>query len=103
MAGKPRFDPVMKDFVRLLADPDTAAGYLSACLDDTNPSSFLTGLRDVVQSRGGFVTASRATGLNRESLYRALSSTGNPSIRTLQSVLRASGLRLAIVPDKAKP
>ncbi len=34
--------------------------------------------------------------LNRESLYRMLSGSGNPSLESLASVLNACGLRLAV-------
>jgi probable addiction module antidote protein len=36
----------------------------------------------------------RDTGLGRESLYKALSSEGNPELATLLKVVRALGLRL---------
>ena len=35
-------------------------------------------------------------GLRRESLYRALSNKGNPTLETLLAVLSAAGLRLAV-------
>ncbi len=37
----------------------------------------------------------RATGLSRESLYRALSASGNPSFATVLKVTKALGLRLS--------
>jgi probable addiction module antidote protein len=36
----------------------------------------------------------RASGLGRESLYKALSDTGNPSFATVLKVAKALGLRL---------
>ena len=38
------------------------------------------------------------THLNRESLYRMLSKSGNPSLDSLAAVLNGCGLRLAIQP-----
>ena len=35
-------------------------------------------------------------GIQRESLYRALSEDGNPTLETLTAVLEALGLRLAV-------
>jgi DNA-binding phage protein len=35
-------------------------------------------------------------GISRESLYRALSPKGNPTLKTLVAVLKAVGLRLSI-------
>jgi DNA-binding phage protein len=39
---------------------------------------------------------SRDAHLNRESLYRMLSKSGNPSLDSLAAVLTACGLRLAV-------
>jgi len=38
----------------------------------------------------------RKTGMSRESLYKALSEKGNPSLATVATVLEAMGLRLSI-------
>jgi len=38
----------------------------------------------------------RETGLGRESLYKALSSEGNPAFRTVQKVVRSLGLKLHV-------
>jgi probable addiction module antidote protein len=38
----------------------------------------------------------RDAGLSRESLYRALSADGNPSLATVLKVIRALGLRLQV-------
>ena len=56
----------------------------------------LEALRNVAQSRGGMAVLAKAAGVSRESLYRALSSRGNPKIETIMQLLRALGLRLAI-------
>ena len=56
---------------------------------------FYTALRDVATVRGMLVFAEKST-LNRESLYRALSATGNPRLSTLRSILTALGLRLRV-------
>jgi probable addiction module antidote protein len=57
---------------------------------------FLLALRDVADSRGGVGALSLETGLNRESLYRMLSKSGNPSLESMTAVLNAFGLRLAV-------
>lgn len=41
------------------------------------------------------IVAERA-GVPRESLYKSLSSKGNPTLKTLIAVLSAAGLRLAV-------
>src|ERR1017187_10017205 len=78
-----------------LKDPDEAAQYLNACLDDDG-RVFLPALRDVAEARGGVRALSRDAHLNRESLYRMLSKSGNPSLDSLSAVLSACGLRLAV-------
>ncbi|MCC8458196.1 DNA-binding protein [Photorhabdus aegyptia] len=56
--------------------------------------------RQVAEAHGGLSFIAKETGLSRESLYRALSATGNPTIRTLCSSLNAIGMRLEITPIK---
>ena len=84
------------DLLESLRDPEAAAQYLSACLDDDDPRVFLVALRDVADARGGLRELSHDARLNRESLYRMLSKSGNPSLDSLAAVLNACGLRLAI-------
>ena len=40
----------------------------------------------------------RETGLGRESLYKALSSSGNPEFATVRKVVRSLGLKLHVTP-----
>ena len=79
-----------------LQNPDEAAAYLNACLEDKDVPVFLLALRDVADARGGIRAVSRDAHLNRESLYRMLSGSGNPSLDSLAAVLNACGLRLAV-------
>lgn len=66
-----------------LKDPDEAAHYLNACLEDDDARVFLLALRDVADAHGGIRSLSRDARLNRESLYRMLSKSGNPSLDSL--------------------
>jgi len=79
-----------------LKDPVEAAEYLNAALEDGEPA-----LRDVVDSYGGMSKLAASTSLNRENLYRMLSSKGNPEFFSLSSVLSAVGFRLAVGPKSA--
>ena len=79
-----------------LRNPEDAAQYLNACLEDEDARVFLMALRDLADARGGLRALSRDAHLNRESLYRMLSKSGNPSLESLASVLGACGLRLAV-------
>jgi probable addiction module antidote protein len=91
-------EPYRKSLLESLKDPDAAVQYLNACLEDEDARVFLLALRDVADARGGIRALSRDAHLNRESLYRMLSTTGNPSLDSLAAVLSACGLRLAVQP-----
>lgn len=58
-------------------------------------------LRDVAKAYGVAEVAEKAH-LGRESLYKALSSGGNPKLTTLRSLLKVMGLKLAVQIDKRK-
>jgi probable addiction module antidote protein len=76
--------------------------YLNACLEDEDERVFLLALRDVADAHGGIRVLSRNAHLNRESLYRMLSKSGNPSLDSLAAVLNACGLRLAVQPTQPR-
>jgi len=78
-------------------DPQFAAEYLKAALEDTDePKILLVALRRITQARGGFAKIARAAGIERESLHRALSTRGNPRLSTLVAVTKAIGLKLTV-------
>lgn len=77
-----------------LTNPRTAANYLNAAMNDST-EMFLTALRNVAEARTMAKVAQEA-GINRESLYRALSEEGNPRLSTLSSVLNVLGLRIFV-------
>jgi probable addiction module antidote protein len=83
---------------RALQDPREAAEYLSAALEEGEREVFLLALRNVVEARGGIGSLAENSRLNRESLYRMLSAKGNPELQSLEAVLQALGLRLAVQP-----
>ena len=80
----------------LRENPKFAVEYLKAALeDDSEPRVLLIALRRVVQARG-IARIAKAAGVERESLYRALSTRGNPRLSTLAAVTKAVGLRLTV-------
>ncbi|MFO1364775.1 MAG: addiction module antidote protein [Burkholderiales bacterium] len=79
----------------LRADPALAAAYLNAAAEDGDPRVYLVALRTVAEAEG-MAKVAKAAGVPRESLYRALSPSGNPRFATLHAILRAAGLRLAV-------
>lgn len=81
---------------RLRKDPEFAAEYVKAALEDTEePLVLLLALRHLAQARG-IAKVAKAAGIERESLYRALSRRGNPRLSTLVAVTKAIGLKLTV-------
>lgn len=83
-----RFDPASH-----LETANDVVAYLEAALDDGDPQLVAAALGDIARARGMTEVARRA-GLGRESLYKALSPSGNPELATVLKVLDALGLRL---------
>ena len=82
--------------LRELADPAFAAAYLNAAVGDGDPAAFLQALRNVVDANGGVAEIAARTDLNRQAVYRMLSETGNPELRSLRRLLEATGLGLSV-------
>ncbi|MGD1276629.1 MAG: addiction module antidote protein [Tepidisphaeraceae bacterium] len=81
----------------LREDPEFAAEYLKAAIEDTeDPKVLLLALRRLAEARGGVAKIAKAAGIERESLYRALSPRGNPRLSTLLAVAKAVGLKLTV-------
>ena len=81
---------------RLRNNPEFAAEYLKAALEDEDePRILLLALRHLVQAQG-IAKVAKAAGVERESLYRALSAHGNPRLSTLVAVTKAIGLKLTV-------
>jgi probable addiction module antidote protein len=81
----------------LREDPDFAAEYLKAAMQEVDePGVLLLALRRVAESRGGLAKVAKSAGIERESLYRALSPRGNPRLSTLVAVTKAMGLKLTV-------
>ncbi len=81
------------DLLEQLKDAEYAAGYLTAALEE-GEAVFLLAVRDVAQAQGGLRSISKATSLNRESLYSMLSEKGNPRLSSLTTVLDKLGIRV---------
>jgi probable addiction module antidote protein len=60
----------------------------------------LLALRAVAEAYGGLGAVAAAAGISRESLYRALSPKGNPTLKTLIAVLKTVGLRLTVTEEQ---
>jgi probable addiction module antidote protein len=81
-------------------DPDYAAAYINAVLEDGDQDELLLALRRMAAAFGGVPAIAELAKLNATSLYRVLSAKGNPELRTLSAILKAMGMRVAIQPLK---
>ena len=85
----------------LSTEADVVA-YLEAALQDGDPRLVAAVLGDIARAKGMSHIA-REAGLGRESLYKALSASGNPELATVLKVIAALGLQLHVSPsDKAE-
>ena len=87
------------DAADYLTDEETIAEYLSAALEDPDPDLFLVAVRDVARARG-MTQLARATGLGRESLYKALTPGAKPRYDTVLKIMRALGVKLTALPTQ---
>ena len=94
-----------KDYLKeSLKNPEEAAEYLNAALEEGDLSLFTLALKDVVDALGGGVgPTAKKSHLNRESLYRMLSKRGNPRLTSLKSVMTSLGLEVHITSKKGPP
>jgi probable addiction module antidote protein len=83
------------DPAEFLTSDEAIAEYLTLSLESDDPREIAQALGAVARARGGIAQLARETGLSRESLYRALSDTGNPELGTVLKVLHALGVRLS--------
>lgn len=92
------------EIAELRADRELAVQYLKVAmeaLDDPNDrAGGLLALRTVAEAYGGLGAVAAEAGISRESLYRALSPKGNPTLKTLLAVLKTVGLRLSVEPEQ---
>jgi probable addiction module antidote protein len=86
----PRSRPYKVGLNERLKDPIYAVEYLNAAKRESRGVELLA-LRDVVQAHKVSKVAKDAK-LNRETLYRTLSSRGNPTMATLESILKPLGV-----------
>jgi len=93
-----------REVAELSADRELAVEYLKAamvCLDNQEDrAAGLLALRTVAEAYGGLAMVAAEAGISRESLYRALSPKGNPTLKTLVAVLKTLGLRLSVEPER---
>lgn len=93
-----------REVAELRNDRELAVEYLKAAMesldDPDDRAAGLLALRTVAEAYGGLGAVAAEAGISRESLYRALSPKGNPTLRTLLAVLKTVGMRLSVEPEQ---
>lgn len=97
-ASRPH-DQAMAELLR--EDPLFASEYLGECLrmvdEPGGRVALLAALRQIAAAQG-FETVAEKAGIQRETLRKALSAQGNPTLKTLLAILEGAGLRMAVTP-----
>ena len=88
--------------LEMLRDDEAfALDYLSVALEEIDEAggedAFLVAVRRVAEARGGMLSLSQNTGLNRANLYRSIAVGGDPKLSTLLKVLQALGVGMSKV------
>ncbi len=89
------------DVVEHLETAEDMAAYLEAALEDGDIAVVVAAVGDIARAKG-MAQIARDAGLGRESLYKALSTTGNPEFATVLKVVRALGLQLHVQAAQAQ-
>ena len=93
-----------REIEELRDDREFAVAYLQLAMESLdNPDErggALLSMRAVAEAYGGLAAVAAQAGISRESLYRALSPKGNPTLKTLVAVLKTLGLHLSIADQK---
>jgi len=89
------------DVAEVLTTPERQAAYLEVVFAEGDMGAFLKALGDVARAKG-MARVSKASGLNRESLYKSLRASGKPSFDTVVKVLSSVDIRFAFAPVTTK-
>ena len=93
--------------IESLRNKKKASAYLQLALDEYQEEGdiefFLMALRNVAEAQGGMGKLAKKTRLNRQHLYNALSSDGNPRLDTLSTLIQGLGFHLSIEPLRHNP
>ena len=85
------------DASEYLESEEDIAAYLTAIMEEGGPALLQAALGDIAKARG-MTEIAREANVGRESLYKSLSETGNPSFRTIAKVAASLGLEIAFKP-----
>ena len=83
-------------------NPEETLAYLEAVLEDFdkdgNTEALLLALRTVTEAQGGIPELAKRIGMEKMTLYKALSENGNPRLSTIWPILHGLGYKLKLEP-----
>ncbi|AAY62167.1 putative transcriptional regulator [Rickettsia felis str. Pedreira] len=83
-----------------LQNEEVLVAYINEALEqyslDHNKELFLATLKEAIIARGGVAKISEEAHINRQHIYKMLSSKGNPSFDNIGSLLNTLGLQLKV-------
>jgi probable addiction module antidote protein len=88
------------DSAEYLNSREAITAYMEEALETHDPAFIAKALGTIARARGMSRIAKKA-GLSRESLYKALSTEGNPEFGTIIRVMQALGLKFSITATQA--
>ena len=88
------------DSAEYLNSRESINAYMEEALETHDPAFIAKALGTIARARGMSRIAKKA-GLSRESLYKALSTEGNPEFGTIIRVMQALGLKFSITATQA--
>lgn len=86
------------DVVDYLGSEKDMAAYLSAVLDENDPDLLLAALGDIARAKG-VAKLAEDSGLNRESLYKALRPGAKPRFDTVFRIMAALNIKMQATVD----
>jgi len=81
------------DMAEQLRDDEDITVYLNLVLEDGDSALLVAALGDIARARG-MTDISRASGITREALYKALRPNAHPRFDTISKVCKALGVKL---------
>src|SRR5258708_39590401 len=98
--GKKKTKTSPYDSAEYLDSNEAINAYMEEALETDDPAFIAKALGTIARARGMSRIAKKA-GLSRESLYKALSTEGNPEFGTIIRVMQALGLKFSITATQA--
>lgn len=84
----------------MLKDIDVAAEYLNEALESDDSAVVLMALRNIAEAQvDGISGLAERASLGRESMYKMLSSNGNPKLSSFVKLMHGLGLKIRVEPD----